>query len=82
MRVAERIGDLHDPRRTEAEFYIALCSVRLFNDDAGYRLKRFMTEKCNDDFSWKRGNRRFIAQGLYLPSRTPWTTCSTPTWSR
>ncbi len=32
-------------------------------------LRRFMTEKSNDDFSWKRGNRRFIAQGLYLPSR-------------
>ena len=32
-------------------------------------LRRFMTEKLNDDFSWKRGNRRFIAQGLYLPSR-------------
>ena len=32
-------------------------------------LRRFMTEKCNDDFSWKRGNRRFISQGLYLPSR-------------
>jgi len=32
-------------------------------------LRRFMTEKCNDDFSWARGNRRFIAQGLYLPSR-------------
>ena len=32
-------------------------------------MKRFMTEKANDDFSWKRGNRRFIAQGLYLPSR-------------
>ena len=32
-------------------------------------LRRFMTEKRNDDFSWKRGNRRFIAQGLYLPSR-------------
>ena len=32
-------------------------------------LRRFMTEKCNDDFSWKRGNRRFITQGLYLPSR-------------
>lgn len=32
-------------------------------------LKRFMTEKCNDDFSWRRGNRRFLAQGLYLPSR-------------
>lgn len=32
-------------------------------------LRRFLTEKRNDDFSWKRGNRRFIAQGLYLPSR-------------
>jgi len=32
-------------------------------------LRRFMTEKSNDDFSWKRGNRRFLSQGLYLPSR-------------
>lgn len=32
-------------------------------------LRRFMTEKCNDDFTWSRGNRRFIAQGMYLPSR-------------
>lgn len=32
-------------------------------------LRRFMTEKANDDFSWQRGNRRFVAQGLYLPSR-------------
>lgn len=32
-------------------------------------LRRFMTEKCNDDFSWARGNRRFLAAGLYLPSR-------------
>lgn len=32
-------------------------------------LRRFMTEKRNDDFSWSRGNRRFLAQGLYLPSR-------------
>jgi len=32
-------------------------------------LRRFMTERCNDDFSWSRGNRRFVAQGLYLPSR-------------
>jgi len=32
-------------------------------------LHRFATEKCNDDFSWSRGNRRFVAQGLYLPSR-------------
>jgi predicted metal-dependent peptidase len=32
-------------------------------------LWKFATEKSNGDFSWKRGNRRFIAQGLYLPSR-------------
>ena len=32
-------------------------------------LRRFMTERSPDDFSWARGNRRFIAQGLYLPSR-------------
>lgn len=32
-------------------------------------LWRFATEKSNDDFSWKRGNRRFIGQGIYLPSR-------------
>ena len=32
-------------------------------------LRRFMTEKAQDDFSWARGNRRFVAQGLYLPSR-------------
>lgn len=32
-------------------------------------LKRFMTEKSPDDFSWRRGNRRFLANGLYLPSR-------------
>lgn len=48
QRVVERITDLHDPRRTEAEFYVALCSVRLFNDDAGYRLKRFMSEHPED----------------------------------
>lgn len=48
QRVVERIGDLHAPTRTEAEFYVALCSVRLFNEDAGYRLKRFMSEHPED----------------------------------
>ena len=33
-------------------------------------LRRFMTETCIDDFSWRRGNRRFLANNLYLPSRT------------
>lgn len=32
-------------------------------------LHRFMTEKADDDYSWSRGNRRFVAEGLYLPSR-------------
>jgi predicted metal-dependent peptidase len=32
-------------------------------------LRRFMTEKTNDDFSWRHGNRRFLSSGLYLPSR-------------
>ena len=32
-------------------------------------LRRFMTEKSNDNFTWARGNRRFVTQGLYLPSR-------------
>jgi predicted metal-dependent peptidase len=33
-------------------------------------LRRFMTEKAADDFSWTRPNRRFIANGLYLPTRS------------
>lgn len=33
------------------------------------QMQRFMTEKSSDDFSWMRGNRRFLGQGLYLPSR-------------
>ena len=50
---------------------IARMMEELFEPVLPWRniLRRFMTEKCNDDFSWKRGNRRFIAQGLYLPSR-------------
>ena len=31
-------------------------------------LRRFMTQRDNDDFSWMRGNRRLLARGLYLPS--------------
>ena len=32
-------------------------------------LLRFMTEQTNDEFTWNRGDRRFIAEDLYLPSR-------------
>ena len=31
-------------------------------------LRRFMQDSAKDDYSWARPNRRFIAQGLYLPS--------------
>lgn len=32
-------------------------------------LRRFMTEKANDDFTWARPNRRLIGSGTYLPAR-------------
>lgn len=50
---------------------LARMMEELFEPQLPWRniLRRFMTEKCNDDFTWQRGNRRFIAQGLYLPSR-------------
>jgi TolA-binding protein len=47
-RVIARIPDPHDPARVEAEFHAALCAVRLFNDDAGYRLTTFMAEHPED----------------------------------
>lgn len=47
-RVAERITDDHAPDRVEAEFYSALCAVRLFHDDAGYRLHAFMQDHPED----------------------------------
>jgi predicted metal-dependent peptidase len=30
-------------------------------------LARFLTENARNDYSWKRPNRRFVLQGLYLP---------------
>lgn len=32
-------------------------------------LRRFATERAQDDYSWKKGNRRFLYQDLYLPTR-------------
>lgn len=31
-------------------------------------LSRFLTNQARDDFSWRRANRRYIPQGLYMPS--------------
>ncbi len=47
-RVLERITDDHDPSRVEAEFYSAICAVRLFHNDAGYRLHAFMADHPDD----------------------------------
>lgn len=41
-RVSDRIRDVHDPIRIEAEFMTAICAVRLFNADAPYLLLEFM----------------------------------------
>lgn len=32
------------------------------------RLRRFVTERSQNDYSWMRPNRRFLGQGFYLPS--------------
>lgn len=32
-------------------------------------LRRFVTQAAQDDFSWSHPNRRYVAMGLYLPSR-------------
>ena len=48
QQVIARVNDLHSGTRVEAEFYSALCAVRLFNDDAGYRLLTFMDEHPED----------------------------------
>ena len=39
-RVRDRIRDQQDPIRTEAEFYSAICAVRLFHDDASKQIGR------------------------------------------
>ena len=31
-------------------------------------LRRFVTERSKDDYSWNRPNRRFLSSGIYLPS--------------
>ncbi len=47
-RVVDRITDHHAPARVEAEFYSAICAVRLFHDDAGFRLHHFMQDHPDD----------------------------------
>jgi TolA-binding protein len=42
--VVDRIQDPNDQARIEAEFYLALSAVRLFNDDAGLRLNAFIAD--------------------------------------
>jgi predicted metal-dependent peptidase len=35
------------------------------------KLERFFTGRMNQDYSWKRPNRRFVGRGIYLPSMSP-----------
>jgi TolA-binding protein len=44
QRVIDRIPDRTDMVRTEAEYFSALAAVRLFHDDAGHRLIRFVEQ--------------------------------------
>ncbi len=48
QRVMERIPDRTNMVRTEAEYYSALASVRLFHDDAGHRLQSFINNHPED----------------------------------
>ena len=41
-RFMEQVPDAKDRARIDAEYYAALCAVRLFNDDAGHRLLSFI----------------------------------------
>lgn len=65
--IAKQVGKLPD--------YIKRMVDELLEPVVPWRnvLQRFMTERSPDDFSWTRGSRRFLAQGLYLPSRVDTT---------
>ena len=49
-RVVERIKDPHDGNRVHAEYHRAMCSVRLFNNDAAHRLQTFINEHPESQF--------------------------------
>ena len=48
-----------------ARFIDELTSTKI---DWKAALRRFITEICKDDYSWSRFNKRFQAQGIFLPS--------------
>jgi tetratricopeptide (TPR) repeat protein len=37
-------GSEHTDAKADAEYYLALCSIELFNDDAEYRISRFIAD--------------------------------------
>ncbi|MCB0790603.1 MAG: tetratricopeptide repeat protein [Flavobacteriales bacterium] len=47
-RLAERVADHYDPQRIEAEYLAAICAVRLFNEDAVFRMLAFMRDHPED----------------------------------
>lgn len=48
-----------------ARFVDELIAVKV---DWRERLRRFITQSSKDDYSWMRPNRRYMSQGMYLPS--------------
>lgn len=61
--VAKAMGKMPADMESELE--------ELFNPRVGWKEKllRWCTEKAEDDVSWARPDRRFVASGLYLPGK-------------
>lgn len=44
QEVINAIPDKHSEMRINAEYYVALCAIELFHDDAGYLMKQFIQQ--------------------------------------
>lgn len=70
-----RVATLQAAQQAKAAGELPGAVARLATDlreprvDWRETLRRFMVSTAKDDFSWSRPNRRFVADGLYLPSR-------------
>ena len=62
----EEYGQLHDLRKTDAEYYSALCAIKLFNDDAEYRMIQFVSRNPE---SIHRNDAHFHLGRLYYSKR-------------
>jgi len=51
-----------------AEIDVAIANVRQPKVDWRATLRRFITQQRSEDYTWTPPNRRYVAQGLYLPA--------------